>query len=159
MLNTLYLPEIREMLADADSEGLSGLCRELHPARTAEFMEGLSANEAWQVLEHAEAPLRQELFSYFDEEKQIEVIEQHKRSDIASLISEMPPDDRVDIVTDAIAMLDAFRSLSVAPFKTRVDIQPAVPDQRVTIVDVLYVVSAFSGIPYPFEPVAFPCGP
>ena len=50
MINTLYLPELREMLAESNSEELSEFCVALHPARTAEFMEGLSADETWQVL-------------------------------------------------------------------------------------------------------------
>ena len=59
MTNTLYLPELREMLAAHDAAGLEEFCTALHhPARTAEFMEGLTAEEAWAVLRHAEmAPL------------------------------------------------------------------------------------------------------
>ena len=49
MANPLYLPELREMLADNDVEGLRGFCGALHPARTVEFMDGLTATESWQV--------------------------------------------------------------------------------------------------------------
>ena len=58
MVNTLYLPEIREMLAENNAADLTEFCTALHPARTAEFMEGLTASEAWTVLQHAEVPLR-----------------------------------------------------------------------------------------------------
>ncbi len=68
-------------------------------------------------------------------------------------------DGSVDVVTDAVAILDAFASVQSAPFKTRVDIAPATLDHRVTVVDAVHVLSAFSGNPYPFEPVAFPCLP
>ena len=47
MINTLYLPELREMLERRDEPALREFCTALHPARTAEFMEGLSASEAW----------------------------------------------------------------------------------------------------------------
>ena len=58
MTNTLYLPELREMLADDNVAELREFCVALHPARTAEFMEGLSAGEAWTVLRHADNETR-----------------------------------------------------------------------------------------------------
>ena len=54
MINTLYLPELREMLELGDVEGLHEFCIALHPARTAEFMEGLTASESWTVLQTAD---------------------------------------------------------------------------------------------------------
>lgn len=98
MPNTLYLPEIREMLAENSTADLQEFCEALHPARTAEFMEGLTAEEAWVVLRHAEMPLRVQIFGFFEMEKQIEIIERIDRDEIAPLIGEMPPDDRVDLL-------------------------------------------------------------
>ena len=42
MINTLFLPELREMLADNNVAELSDFCVAMHPSRTASFMEGLS---------------------------------------------------------------------------------------------------------------------
>ncbi|HLA84770.1 MAG TPA: magnesium transporter [Thermoguttaceae bacterium] len=98
MTNTLYLPELREMLAENNAAELQEFCTALHPARTAEFMEGLAPEEAWAVLRHAEAPLRVEIFGFFDEEKQIGIIEKAAPAEVAPLIAEMPPDDRVDLL-------------------------------------------------------------
>ena len=98
MINTLYLPELREMLADANVVELQEFCEALHPARTAEFMEGLSADEAWKVLLHAEPFNRVEIFRYLEEEKQIEIITEQERDQIAFLLAELAPDDRVDIL-------------------------------------------------------------
>lgn len=98
MTNTLYLPELREMLAENNTAELQEFCSALHPARTAEFMEGLSPEEAWGVLRHAEYPARAEIFSYFDRQKQIEIIEQIDRVEIGDLIAHLPPDDRVDLL-------------------------------------------------------------
>ena len=100
MPNTLYLPEIREMLADKNGPQLREFCTALHPARTAEFMEGLTAKEAWEVLQYAEAPLRAEIFGFLDEDKQIEIIETLDRAEMAELIGDLPPDDRVDLLDD-----------------------------------------------------------
>ena len=96
MTNTLYLPELHEMLAENDAAALAEFCTELHPARTAEFMEGLTAQEAWAVLQHAEVPLRVEIFGFFEKEKQVEILETIDRAEIADFVGSLPPDDRVD---------------------------------------------------------------
>ena len=100
MVNTLYLPELREMLAEQNEGELREFCTALHPARTAEFMEGLSADEAWQVLSHADEETRTEIFGYFPHERQVEIIEAEPREQVARLIEELPPDDRVDLLDD-----------------------------------------------------------
>ncbi len=101
MINTLYLPELRELLAEHNKTELSEFCTALHPARTAEFMEGLNADESWAVLIHADLPLRTEIFKYFDDDKQIAILESQPRDEIGELIGELPPDDRVDLLKDA----------------------------------------------------------
>jgi magnesium transporter len=98
MSNTLYLPELREMLAEGNAAELREFCTALHPARTAEFMEGLSPEQSWAVLQHAEPPLRSEIFGFFDEEKQVAILEQIDRRQAAELVVELPPDDRVDLL-------------------------------------------------------------
>ena len=74
MVNTLFLPEIREMLADDNSNDLRAFCSALHPSRTAEFMDGLTPDECWRVLMHADVPTQVEIFEYFPHELQIEII-------------------------------------------------------------------------------------
>lgn len=101
MINTLFLPELREMLANNDGAELTEFCEALHhPARTAEFMEGLSADEAWQVLAHTELLNRAEIFGFFGHHKQVEIIESQPRQEVADLIAALPPDDRVDMLSD-----------------------------------------------------------
>lgn len=109
MINTLYLPELREMLSEGNQAELCEFCTALHPARTAEFMEGLNAVEAWSVLKHAEPSLRAQIFTYFDHDKQVEILELQDRSDVALLLTELPADDRVDLLDDVSA--DAVNEL------------------------------------------------
>ncbi len=99
MINTLFLPELREMLRQSDSGGLSEFCNALHPARTAEFMAGLSVDEAWAVLQYAELPIRVEIFGYFPEEQQLEALRLQDHKQVAELVSGMAPDDRVDLLS------------------------------------------------------------
>lgn len=120
--NPLYLPELREMLAEHDSQQLSEFCGALHPARVAEFMEGLTAEEIWQVLQHAESGVGQMIFGYFELPKQIEIIERIPPQEMAGFIGEMPSDDRVDLLEEidpaAVAQL-----MPLLPAEDRRDIQ------------------------------------
>ncbi|MCO6453847.1 MAG: magnesium transporter [Pirellulaceae bacterium] len=100
MINTLFLPELRELLDSGDAHALREVCTALHPARTAEFVEGLSPGEAWSVLKHADMPLRVEIFSYFDHDHQVAIFESQDRHEVAELIAEMSPDDRVDLLQE-----------------------------------------------------------
>ncbi|NIP86699.1 MAG: magnesium transporter [Planctomycetales bacterium] len=101
MTNPLYLPELREMLAAGDRQGLREFCNAVHPAAAADFMEGLSPVESWDVLQHTDEPTRTQIFSFFDPAKQVEMIETLDRAEMAELIGELPPDDRVDILKDS----------------------------------------------------------
>jgi magnesium transporter len=98
MINTLYLPELREYLAESNTAELREFCTALHPARTAEFMEGLTAEESWRVLREAEIHMRAEIFHYLERSKQIEIIEKQDRDEIAALVAALAPDDRVDVL-------------------------------------------------------------
>ncbi len=68
-----------------------------------------------------------------------------------------PPDGSVDIITDAIAVLRKFSNLPGVPLKTRTDLEPATPDRRINITDVLAVIGGFVGGSYPLEPPAWSC--
>ena len=74
MINTLYLPELREMLTEGNVAELREFCTALHPARTAEFMEGLTTDESWQVMKHAPPWLRGQIFAFLDEEKKVQIL-------------------------------------------------------------------------------------
>ncbi len=100
MVNTLFLPEIREMLAEQDRAGLEEFCTAVNPGRTAEFMEGLTDNEIWQVLQFAESSRRAEIFSYFDEERQVAMLDLQDPEQVADLVDDIPADDRVDLIQE-----------------------------------------------------------
>ena len=97
-MNTLFLPEIREMLQTGDRNGLAEFCTTLHPGRTAEYMEGLDAVESWSVLQATELENRVQIFGFLDEDRQVQIIESGDPQELSELISEMPSDDRVDLL-------------------------------------------------------------
>lgn len=100
MINTLYLPELREMLANGDGEGLREFCVAIHPSRAAEFMAGLSSDEAWRVLLCTDVESRVDIFTYFGKSKQFEILETLDVNQVAEMVAEMPPDDRVDVLQE-----------------------------------------------------------
>jgi len=100
MVNTLLLPEIREMLADENEAELKEFCSALNAGRTAEFMEGLTNEEAWQVLQYAPPARRAEIFIHFAYERQISLLSEHDPAEIAELVEEMAADDRVDLLQE-----------------------------------------------------------
>ena len=122
MTNTLYLPELREMLAENNAQEMAHFCTALHPARTAEFMGGLEADEAWAVLRHADMELRVQIFCFFEEEKKIEIAETVNRKEMAELIAEMPPDERVDLLEEVDSTV-VSELLELVPADERRDIQ------------------------------------
>ena len=63
MVNTLFLPELREMLANDDRSELEEFCVALNAGRTAEFMEGLNDHDVWRVLQYASPERRAEIFA------------------------------------------------------------------------------------------------
>ncbi len=121
MINTLYLPELREMLAQSSESDLREFCTALHPARTAEFMEGLTPDEAWQVLKYAEPNLREEIFTFFPHEQQINLLETQARGEVAELIVELAADDRVDLL-DEVSEQVVDEILPLLPSETRREI-------------------------------------
>lgn len=100
MVNTLFLPELREMLAENNRGELQEFCEALNPGRTAEFMEGLTDEEAWAVLRNAEPPRRAEVFGYFEPPRQLAIVREQPAAEVAELIRELASDDRVDLLQE-----------------------------------------------------------
>lgn len=98
MVNTLLLPELREMLAEGNAQELAEFFSAVNASRAAEFMEGLTAEETWAALQHAPLADRLQVFFFLDHDKQVEIVESADRDQIVQLIEELAADDRVDIL-------------------------------------------------------------
>ena len=100
VINTLYLPELREMLSEQNAEELREFCVALHPARTAEFMEGLTPVEAWKVLQYADPATRAEIFHFLEWDRQVELLADQDQLQVAALVSVLSADDAVDLLQE-----------------------------------------------------------
>ena len=114
MINTLYLPELREMLELGDVDGLREFCIALHPARTAEFMEGLTAAESWTVLRPPIRPRASKSSAISTAKSRSKSSRRATRRASATLIADMPADDRVDLL-NAVDEEVARELLSLVP--------------------------------------------
>lgn len=119
MFNPLILPELREMLSTQDESGLSEVMAELHPATIADFSEGLSVEETWQLLDHASVERQAEVFSFFPLDKQVEMVSGIGRERMSKLLEAMSPDDRVDLLRH----LDTEVVESLVPLVTKAERQ------------------------------------
>ncbi len=88
------------MLAESNAQELREFVTALHPARTAEFMEGLQSAEAWRVLQYADQNLKAEIFSYFEHDRQRSMLLAEDERQVAELITHIPADDAVDLLSE-----------------------------------------------------------
>ncbi|MBQ2684280.1 MAG: magnesium transporter [Thermoguttaceae bacterium] len=98
--NTLLLPELREMLATNNVEEMREFCTAHHPASVADFLIGLTPSEIWSILRNIDPKIGADIFSYFEEDLQVQIIESAPRDEIAGFIEYLPSDDRVDILDE-----------------------------------------------------------
>jgi magnesium transporter len=120
--NPLYLPELREMIQQGNEEELREFCEALHPARTAEFMDGLDPEEIWEVLRHTDLQNRVAIFGFFEPELQVGVLEVGPAEEMAQFVAHLPPDDRVDVLQSSSP--ERVRELMpLIPVEERRDIQ------------------------------------
>jgi magnesium transporter len=98
MSDPLLLPEIRLMLAENDETGLADLVTAMHPASTAYFIEDLTNEELWQLLQFAPIGRQAAIFSFLPLPKQAELVSGLGRDRMSKLLEQMSPDDRVDLL-------------------------------------------------------------
>jgi|GEM_PF-2518710 len=83
----LLVPELREAIAEGNTEELRLICQSGHPSVIAAFISALTPREAWEVLRQAELPLRAEIFSHLEKDVQVDMTEIMKREDLARLLA------------------------------------------------------------------------
>lgn len=98
MKSTLLKPELEELLEKKDYPAIKEFCEEEHPEIVAEMLGSLEIPKIWQVLTLLSIDRRANIFSRLDEDIQEELADFISRKDLALIISEMPADDRVDLL-------------------------------------------------------------
>ena len=96
---SLILPDLLQMLQEGDRHALAEFCKVVHPVAVSELLEELSNTQVWTVLDHAELPLRVEIFEHISLRRQVELVADLDSGRLSELLEQMAADDRVDLLT------------------------------------------------------------
>ena len=111
MYTPLILPDLRMMIEEKDDLGLAEFCDVLHPAVTAEILDGLESEDLWTVLSNCPLQRRVEIFEFLSLSRQVQLVDGLERKKLSELIEAMSADDRVDL----LSRLDSERVESLLP--------------------------------------------
>ncbi len=98
MLETLLLPDLREMILADDSAGMREFCDAFYPGVTAGILTGLTPEEIFKVLSCCHVSRKAEIMPFLPIEMQADIVKHMERTDLSRLIEEMAADDRVDLL-------------------------------------------------------------
>lgn len=98
MTHTLIAPELNHFLESGDPRALDLFLSSGHPRVIAESLAALTPVEVSAVLSAGDLSLAAEIFSEMEEWFQADVSETMNRRQLARLVTEMAPDDRVDLL-------------------------------------------------------------
>ncbi|MCA9075693.1 MAG: magnesium transporter [Planctomycetaceae bacterium] len=98
MINSLLLPDLRQMLEEDDGPALKEFCEALHPGVAAEVLGDLNTDATWQVLTHCGPETQAEIFGFLPLPYQVQLVKSIDGPQLTRLIEEMPADDRVDLL-------------------------------------------------------------
>jgi len=91
------IPELRTLIEEEKYQDFYTACRDLHPAVIAGAIEEEEPDKVWKILKQMDLFFRIAIFNHFDHDYQVEIVEILPREDIASLLTDMPPDERADL--------------------------------------------------------------
>ncbi len=98
MYKQLLQPDLWQMLQDEDEAGMAAFCDVLHPAATAEILDGLETEQIWRILSSCPLERRREIFEFLDLPLQVELVDRADRTEFSKLLEVMSSDDRADLL-------------------------------------------------------------
>jgi magnesium transporter len=123
MKNPLLVPEFREMLAANNVEELQSFCESTPPAVVADFLGALSPQEVWEILLTISSETRSLIFSSFDEDVRMSLLDVLHHDELVDVIANMPDEQRLsfiqelprDIVSRLNSSLSTLQPAETAP--------------------------------------------
>jgi len=98
MQDPLLNPELRKFITDNNTAALREFAEKTPPAVAAEYLAAFAPAEIWRVIRTVPPLIGAEIFAFLDDDVQMEIAGTVKRDEIASLLTEMSADDRVDLL-------------------------------------------------------------
>ncbi len=97
MAHVILIPEFKRLIKERDDETLRDFFSDFHPKRSAEFLEMLEPDEVWHVLSLVEIDDACSIFSYFDLDRQISLLNSADKKIARKILEEFSSDDRADL--------------------------------------------------------------
>ena len=98
-LGPLLRPDLAELIAEEDSDGVAAFFESLHPAVVAELLQELPAENVWSALATVPPEDQAEVFTFFPLWLQEDLVGGLDRGVLSRLIEAMPSDDRADLLS------------------------------------------------------------
>jgi magnesium transporter len=119
----LFLPEIREMLADGQAGEVVQVLRDVHPSDWAELLTDLEGAEREQLFRalHEDLDLQLGVFRQLESEAQVELLRAVGYEALTPLLPRLPSDEQTDFVA-ALAEEEQRQILSALPPADRADV-------------------------------------
>ncbi len=113
---------IQTALKNKDTKVLKSLCETLHPASMAGLLVDFEYDDVWNIIRGVSPQLRAEIFSHLEVTMQTDVAQHISRRELATLVTYMSHDDRVDLIKRLPEEV-AEKLMSALAEKERADIQ------------------------------------
>lgn len=89
---------IQTALKNKDTKVLKSLCETLHPASMAGLLVDFEYDDVWNIIRGVSPQLRADIFSHLEVSMQTDVAQHISRRELATLVTYMSHDDRVDLI-------------------------------------------------------------
>jgi magnesium transporter len=97
LAHTILIPEFKRLIKEKEIETLKEFFLEFHPKRSAEFLEMLQPAEIWFVLSLIDIDDACSIFSYFEVDRQIELLHSADKKIARKILEDFSSDDRADL--------------------------------------------------------------
>lgn len=97
-LSKLVRPDVEMMLMEHDEAGLREFCGAFYHAVTADIIEDMEPEHAWEILRHGKPADQAEILSFLPLTFQMRLVEIIDRPALSKIVEQMSADDRVDLL-------------------------------------------------------------
>ncbi|MFP4026688.1 MAG: magnesium transporter [Candidatus Brocadiia bacterium] len=98
MQDRVAVPNLAAFYASEDQDALMEALESVHPGTAAEFFSKLPPSEIWSLLNGLDPKRAAKIFRALEGEFQADLVTRESRENIGRLVTELPADDRADLV-------------------------------------------------------------
>ncbi|MBN1498384.1 MAG: hypothetical protein JXA07_16550 [Spirochaetes bacterium] len=99
MKNPLLVPEFRDMLASENIEEIREFCTSTPPSVVADFLGAMTIEENKKIMDILSPEIRSQIFSYYDDDIKLSLLDLFDKSEIVDLLAGMHDDKLLAFLT------------------------------------------------------------